>query len=541
MRLAGHGALEGGERGALEPRLDVQLDEAERGAHVVGVDRQDLLEDGHRVAPVGAGAGELGLGEEHVHVARVRDGRGLLDPLALLVAALRELAGEQQALDGGLGFGGAAREIAGAVLGAAVAAGRREVAGERLERGGRWVGPSDHALEGLHRTLGPSARGRRGRGLVGPAPGRRGARRGLGMAGELGGRRARRGEEIGHHLDAQIGGAPLVGDPHGELGRLVGAADLDRDAVVAGLERDRRGEAVDVELAVARVLQHHLAVPGDAEGPRRADPERDAARRPRARLGRDVAGREGADVLARAHDLAEVDPPVGRGRRRQAPAHGPLLAVVGAPEVERLPRLHLGRERTPEPRLVLVVEGAQRHPAVDEAQARDAGGGAVEVAPAAPRERADQRGVHAGRGRRARALDDLVDRLLDLGRVCAVPHAPDVPQRRVDLRPPGGPDGRRRAHEVRVDGADVGGGLRRARGHDRGERDQRPGALPPPPTGLWALRIHRGGLSRAGRPRSRLECPRRAWNRRRGCVRPYVWCTSRPSRACRWGRTSKPR
>ena len=295
------------------------------------------------------------------------------------------------------------------------------------------------------------------------------------------------GHEIGRHLEPEIGLALLVGDAEGELGRVLGGADLDGDPVRAGLERHGGGEAVDVELAVAGVLEHGHAVPVDAEGAGGAGPERDAAGGAGPRLGGHHGGRVAADPLLGAHDLAEVEPAVGGGGGGLAPADGALLAVVGPGEVDGEAELRLGGEGAGEALLVLVVEGAQRHPAAEEAEAGDPGQRAVEVAAAAPGVGPEERGVDPGGRGGARGLGHRGDRLLDLGGIGPVPHVPDLTQRGVDLGPLGGPGARLGAEQIGVDDPQLGAGASRSpstpptRMTTSDERDRR-GERPPSST-----------------------------------------------------------
>ncbi len=307
--------------------------------------------------------------------------------------------------------------------------------------------------------------------------------------------------DVGHGLDGEIGRAALVADPERQLRRFILRADLGDDAVQAGAERDRRREAIRIELAVTRVLEHLLAVPEELERARGADPERHGARRAAALLRADPRRRERAHVLARAHELAEVEPAVRAGSRRRAPADRTLLALVGAVRLDGGEELIFRLEEAGEAALVLVVEGAERHEVADEAELGDDSLSAVEVAATAAGVRDEELGVDA-RGRRDRAvLGDRADALLDLAGIGAIPEAPELADGGVDLGAARRAELDQRAGELGAHRAEV--GARVAVGEDGEDEDQaeqprtaqkgahRPGYPVPRPRGQGKRRTRR--------------------------------------------------
>ena len=113
--------------------------------------------------------------------------------------------------------------------------------------------------------------------------------------------------------------------------------------------------------------------------------------------------------------------------------------------------------------LALVVERPRDHPPFQVPEPRDARPRAVDVAASPPRVRFEERGVRTNRRGDGAVDGDLVQRLLDLGGIAAVPLLPDLA------------DGEVRERTVRL--ASVGAEAREARqalAHVR-ERDGRGG------------------------------------------------------------------
>ncbi|HRG96516.1 MAG TPA: hypothetical protein PLR99_09725 [Polyangiaceae bacterium] len=356
--------------------------------------------------------------DRHAGPALADELLGAIEEGGGLVAALGELAGEQEARDGGRLVGGLAGVGARRVLGRVVGGGEREVARVGLEQ--RGVFALREALEGGDGALEGAARDPRG--VLLEALRRRLARQG--------------GVSRGAHegLDAAVRRA----DAQGEERAVLVAAGLHHEAIRALAEHHAGREALGVERAVFRVLEDGLAVPEHLRGARAPEPQRHGARALAFACILHERGRVHAGLLGGAHEGAGVEPPelghVGDG----APAHRALLAVVGAPEGERLAEVFLGAEHAGEAGLALVVERARHEPLADVAEPRDLCARPVEIAATAASVGLEQPGVDSGRRRERAVGRELAEGLFELGGIALVVLEPQRAQRRVDagaLRP----------------------------------------------------------------------------------------------------------
>ena len=96
-RISFERGFEGEHRGAFQTRLAVELDASEDAANVERVAHEHLVVIRRGVAPVGAGASELGLRQEKVDRVLVLAHQRLcaIEPLPFLVAIVGQLGGEQ--------------------------------------------------------------------------------------------------------------------------------------------------------------------------------------------------------------------------------------------------------------------------------------------------------------------------------------------------------------------------------------------------------------------------------------------------------------
>ena len=146
-------------------------------------------------------------------------------------------------------------------------------------------------------------------------------------------------------------------------------------------------------------------------------------------------GRVDARLLGGPDERPEVDPPVRRRRRKEPPADRlVVLSVVVVREVERKLLLLLRVVGGIEPDLPVVLERADRDPVADVPEPGDARAGAIEVASPSAGIRLEQAGVRADGGRRRRVERDVVQGLLDLARIAAVPLGPHLAERLVRHR-----------------------------------------------------------------------------------------------------------
>ena len=149
-------APEEDERRLVEAGLGVEVVARERGSDVVRIERENAIVEGDRVSPVRAAARVSGLREKNIHALVHRRLRGcaagcLLDPGRALVAPLRQLTGEEQALHGRRLRRSLGRELARDVLARVISLREQEVARVGLER--RRVARLGRALERLQRAL----------------------------------------------------------------------------------------------------------------------------------------------------------------------------------------------------------------------------------------------------------------------------------------------------------------------------------------------------------------------------------------------------
>ncbi len=434
-----------GERRLVQPGLLVELEPGERRRHVVGVEREDLLVIGDCLAPVDARARVRRASEERgdsLLALRVPGGDeplGSLDPPRALVAALGEVAREEEPLHGRSRLRRPPRELPRAMLGRIVGARRAQIARVCLENAR--VPALDEPLEGLHRALDRACV--LGRGLrvrSGRAPG--------------GGRIPR----VGRELDVRVRPAAGVRQAQRQQGSSVVAAHLRGQPVPSRSQAHRAGESIAVEVAVLLVVQHLGAVPEDAQGARSARPHGDPTCRAAGEPSVPHERRQvPARLLGRPEKDAQIGPAVRRCGRQDAPPRGPVvLAVVVVREIHRERELLLRLVRGEEAGLAVVVERPETHPLVDEPEVRDAPARPVQIAAAPPGVRLQQRRVRPDRSRLPGVERHVAQCLFDGGGIAAIPLRPDAAQRHVSERPAGAGDVRAELREPRKAIRDLG-------------------------------------------------------------------------------------
>ncbi len=338
-----------------------------------------------------------------------------------MVLVLREVAGQEQPLDGGLALRSATGEVPRVVVRGVVAAGPHQVVrvGEQL----RGAGPllARGVLEGLHGAIDP--------------PPRRGALLLFQLRDVLCGRLAR--GHRGLNLHGRVRLAALVRDAHADQRRDVVPADFQGQIVDAGLQPHGGGEAVRVMGAVAGVFQHLLAVPEQSERAAVSHPQADGAGRAAALLGTHERLQHATDLAVRPQQRAEIHPAVGKGAGHHAPAHRPLFAGVGAARNDGLVQLGFRPELLGETLLAFVVEGAHHQPLVDVAQGGDLLLGARQIPAPGARVGGEPTRVGAYRGGQLGRTLGRKQGLFHVGRIGAIPRAPDGAQGRVGLGAPG--------------------------------------------------------------------------------------------------------
>ena len=444
-RVAVDGGFQRRQRRSLEPRDVVGRDTAGDGVHLIGIDGEHPVEVARCGLPAQPRARQIGPCEQHVHVLfatllcqRLR----LVDPIAALIAIFAELTREQQAVHGGLQLGRASRGVARFVFVLVVAAGRRQVARPSLEVRCSWRLAAHHRCEGLHRSQGAASRRGFHRGLLVCLVGRE--------LGRLGARC-----QIVAGLQCRVRRALRVREPHGNCGRSVVAAHLDGQIVVPRRERQLGREAIRVVAPVGRVFEGRAPVPVEPEAAARSDPSADGSRRLRAGLGPDEGRGKRAHLPVRSQERSEVDVPEWKGVGRDAPPHGSLLARVGAARHDGLREVRLRSVLDTEATAIFVVERPHHQPTPDESQGVDLRSRRRDVTTTHARVGAEQAGVGAHRGVELAASLRRRERLLDVGRIGAVPGVPHPPQRLVGLRAAGAVESRELLFQRRMKLAQV--------------------------------------------------------------------------------------